>query len=103
MSRSVREVAHAFTAMRADVTGLVALREIQKDRFRQSEGVALTYLPFFVKSAVEALKSHPELNAIWADGKVIQKKAVHIGIAIDRPEGLIVPTLRDADHKSIAG
>ena len=103
MAKSAQEVPHAWTTLEADVTGLVALREAAKERFRSTEGVNLTYLPFFVKAVVGALKEHPALNAVWAEDRIIIKKEINIGIAVDRDEGLIVPVMRRVDEKSIAG
>ncbi len=103
MVLSSQEVPHAWTTMEVDVTGLVALREGARAHFLQTEGVNLTYLPFFIKAVVGALKEHPELNASWADGKITRKKEINIGIAVDRSEGLIVPVVRHADEKSVAG
>ncbi len=103
MAQAKREVPHAWTTLRADVSGLVMLREAAKDRFRATEGVPLTYLPFFIKAVVGALKEHPGLNSSWAGDKIILKKEINIGIAVDREEGLIVPVVRHADAKSIAG
>ncbi len=103
MTQSFREVPHAWTSMKADVSGLVALRGASSDRFRQSEGVSLTYLPFFVKATVGALKEYPQVNALWIDDRPVLKKAINISIAVDREEGLVVPVLHDADAKSVAG
>ena len=103
MVKSTQEVPHAWTSFEADVTGLVALREAAKQQFRQAEGISLTYLPFFIKAVVGALKEHPALNAFWTEERIVIKKEINIGIAVDRDEGLIVPVVRHADEKSIAG
>nr|WBU15328.1 dihydrolipoyllysine-residue succinyltransferase component of 2-oxoglutarate dehydrogenase complex [uncultured bacterium] len=103
MVHSYQTVPHAWLAMEADVTRLVRLRESAKDEFRRREGVDLTYLPFVVKAAVEALKEHPMLNAVWAEDKIILKKRINIGIAVALEDGLVVPVIKDADQKSIAG
>ncbi len=103
MVRSYQTIPHAWLAMEADVTKLVRLRESIKAEFRRREGVDLTYLPFVVKAAVEALKEHPVLNAVWAEDRIILKKRINIGIAVALEDGLIVPVIKDADQKSIAG
>jgi 2-oxoisovalerate dehydrogenase E2 component (dihydrolipoyl transacylase) len=103
MVHSYQTVPHAWLAVEADVTRLVRLRESAKDEFRRREGVDLTYLPFVVKAAVEALKEHPMLNAVWAEDKIILKKRINIGIAVALEDGLVVPVIKDADQKSIAG
>ncbi len=103
MVRSYQTIPHAWLAMEADVTKLVRLRESVKEDFRRREGVDLTYLPFVVKAVVEALKEHPILNAVWAEDKIVLKKRINIGIAVALEDGLIVPVIKDADQKSIAG
>jgi 2-oxoisovalerate dehydrogenase E2 component (dihydrolipoyl transacylase) len=65
--------------------------------------VDLTYLPFFLKAAADALKDHPTLNAAWAEDQILLKKSISIGLAVDRPHGLIVPVIKDADRLSITG
>jgi len=103
MVRSYQTIPHAWLAMEADVTRLVRLREATKDEFRRREGIDLTYLPFVVKAAVEALKEYPVLNSVWAEDKIIIKKRINIGIAVALEDGLIVPVIKEADQKSIAG
>jgi 2-oxoisovalerate dehydrogenase E2 component (dihydrolipoyl transacylase) len=93
----------AWMVVEADVTELVALREASKDAFRRTEGVGLTYLPFFVQAAVSALKQHPVINATFADDGITVHHRYHVGIAVAVESGLIVPVVRDADRKSIAG
>ena len=73
------------------------------DAWKAREGFELTFLPFFVKAVVEALRENPQLNARWSDQGVVLKKRIHIGIAIAVPNGLVVPVVRDADQKNIAG
>lgn len=86
----------------ADVTELEAFRKSLKDELAK-EGVKLSILPFIVKAVTTALKRFPEFNASY-DGKageIILKRYCHIGIAVDTPEGLMVPVVRDADAKGI--
>lgn len=103
MVRSVQTAPHAWGMVEVDVSKLVRLRAGLLDGFRSREGYELTYLPFFVKAVVEALRENPTLNARWSDQGVVLKKRIHIGIAIAVPNGLVVPVVRDADQKSIAG
>lgn len=103
MVRSYQTIPHAWLAMEADVTKLVRFRETIKAEFRRREGVELTYLPFVVKATVEALKEFPILNAVWAEDKIILKKRINVGIAVALEDGLIVPVIKDADQKSVAG
>ena len=103
MERSVREIPHAWSMVEVDVTDLVALRNRERDGFRQREGVNLTYLPFALKAVAGALKDNPTLNASWGDDHIVLKRRIHLGIAVAAPSGLVVPVIHDADRLSIAG
>ena len=103
MSLSEREAPHAWTMVEADVTGLVALRESAKEELAREEGVRLTYLPFIVKAVVDSLKEHPILNSVWAGDRIVLRKQINIGVAVDREDALIVPVVRDADGLNMLG
>jgi len=104
MTRSLATSAHVTSFAEADVTNLVRLRDARKDEFEAREGVRLTYTPFFVKAAVDALREHPILNASVDESRIIMKKDFHIGIAvnIDRT-GLVVPVIRNAGGMNVTG
>src|ERR671911_225613 len=98
------EIPHAWTLVEVDMTGLAALREKEKAAFAEREGVRLTYLPFIVKAAVEGLKEQPVLNSVWDGDRIVLRKQVNVGIAVDLEEGaLIVPVIRGADELNIVG
>jgi 2-oxoisovalerate dehydrogenase E2 component (dihydrolipoyl transacylase) len=103
MSASKREAPHAWTMVEVDVSGLVALREREKAAFAEREGVKLTYLPFIVKAVVESLKENPVLNSVWDGDRVILRKRINIGVAVDLEDALIVPVIADADESNILG
>jgi 2-oxoisovalerate dehydrogenase E2 component (dihydrolipoyl transacylase) len=103
MLQSHQAVPVAWMAVEADVTALVSLRERAKDEFLRTEGVKLTYMPFFVQAVVAALKQHPSLNATFADDGIRVHRRYHIGVAVAAPSGLVVPVVRDADRKSVSG
>ncbi len=103
MVKSKQEVPHAWTMVEVDVTNLVNLRKRLKDRFKQTEGFPLTFFPFFIKAVVEALKDFPQLNSMWTDDKIIQKKDIHISIAVATEDALYVPVIKHADEKTIKG
>jgi 2-oxoisovalerate dehydrogenase E2 component (dihydrolipoyl transacylase) len=104
MALSKAEIPHAWTLVEVDMTGLAALREKEKAAFAEREGVRLTYLPFIVKAAVESLKEHPVLNSVWDGDRIILRKQINVGIAVDLEEGaLIVPVIRDADELNTVG
>ncbi|MDO3680019.1 dihydrolipoamide acetyltransferase family protein [Paenibacillus ehimensis] len=103
MVKSKQEIPHAWLMVECDVTNLVRYRDRIKEEFKQKEGVHLTYLPFFIKSVVEALKEFPILNAQWAGDHIIVKKAVHMSMAVATDQALFVPVIKNADQKSIFG
>jgi pyruvate dehydrogenase E2 component (dihydrolipoamide acetyltransferase) len=86
----------------ADVTDLEAFRAGQK-KAAEKKGVKLTPLPFLIKACAKALQNYPQFNvSLHSSGeKLIQKKYVHIGVAVATEAGLMVPVVRDADRKSI--
>ena len=104
MVRSKQTSAHVTSFAEADVTNLVRLRERNKEAFFKREGVKLTFTPFFVHAAVEALREHPILNASVEGKRIIVKHDFHIGIAVAiEKSGLLAPVIRNAGHLNIAG
>lgn len=103
MVQSKQQAPHAWMMVEVDVTPLVRLREREKNAFKQREGIDLTYLPFFIKSAVEALKEFPMVNSTWADDKIIVKRDLHISIAVATENALVVPVIKHADRLSVSG
>lgn len=85
-----------------DMTDVVHLREKAKAS-AEKRGIRITYLPFIIKALVLALKKYPYLNASLDDEKqeIVLKKYYNIGIATDTEQGLVVPVVRAAEHKSI--
>ena len=96
-------VPHAYVQMEIDATRLVALREKTKKAYQAKEGLSLSYVPFVVKAAAEALKRNPTFNAHWTDQGLLAKRRINIGVAVAVDEGLIVPVIRDADQLSVHG
>jgi 2-oxoisovalerate dehydrogenase E2 component (dihydrolipoyl transacylase) len=103
MTESALSAPVAWLAMEADVTGLVALRQSQKEAFRERYGVDLTYLPFMAHVVSQALREHPFLNASWGGDKIVLKQRVNLGIAVATERGLLVPVIPDADRLSVSG
>lgn len=103
MVQSKHEAPHAWTMIEVDVTNLVQYRSKLKDEFKQKEGLNLTFLPFFIKATVEALKEFPIINSQWAGDKIIQKKEINISIAVATEDALFVPVIKNADEKNILG
>ncbi len=103
MALSKREIPHAWTLVEVDATGLVALRESEKAAFERREGVKLTFLPFIVAAAVEGLKENPILNSVWDGERIVLRREINIGIAVDLEDALIVPVIPGADELNITG
>jgi len=104
MRESLDHAAHVTHCDEADAGPLEALRQKMKPEV-ETAGAKLTYLPFIVKALIEALKLHPTLNATLdeEESEIVVKKYYNIGIAVDIPDGLIVPVVKAADQKSVAG
>jgi 2-oxoisovalerate dehydrogenase E2 component (dihydrolipoyl transacylase) len=96
-------VPHAYVHMEVDASGLVRAREGAKRAYQEREGVSLSYVPFVIKAAVEALKQYPTFNAHWTDAGLLAKRRVHMGVAVAVDDGLLVPAVRDVDQLSISG
>ncbi len=103
MVRSVSQIPHAWSMKEVDVTGLVALRQGIRAEFERQEGVTLTYLPFVIRSVVEALRKVPTMNASWGGDNIILKRRINLGLAVAAPNGLIVPVIHNADRLNLAG
>ncbi len=94
---------HAYVQMEIDASRLVRLRESLKKGYQAKEGIGISYVPFVVKAAAEALKRNPTFNAHWTDQGLLAKRRINVGVAVAVDEGLIVPVIRDADTLSIHG
>ncbi|ABM61812.1 dihydrolipoyllysine-residue acetyltransferase [Halorhodospira halophila] len=102
LHRSWLNVPHVTQFDEADITEMEAFRQSLKKE-AEARGVKLTPLAFLVRAAAAALAEYPRFNAsLSADGQeLILKHYCHIGVAVDTPEGLVVPVLRDADQKGV--
>ena len=103
MVDSLQTAAQLTTVIEVDVTKIAALRARSKDAFAAKHGTKLTFLPFFVKAATEALAYHPKINATIDDKSVTYFDHENIGIAVDTPRGLLVPVIANAGEKDIPG
>ena len=103
MVRSVSTAPHVTVWMEVDMSAVVAYRDAHKATFREREGFSLTYVPLVLKATIEALREHPEINAVWDHDRIIQRRAINVGIAVALDDGLIVPVVRNADEKNITG
>ncbi|WP_369053643.1 2-oxoglutarate dehydrogenase, E2 component, dihydrolipoamide succinyltransferase [Kineococcus terrestris] len=103
MVESLQTSAQLTTVIEVDVTRVARLRARAKDRFLANEGAKLTFLPFFIKAAVEALKQHPSLNASVDGDSIVYHASENISMAVDTPKGLITPVIKDAGDLNLGG
>lgn len=95
---------HVTSVIEIDVTNLVRWREKNKKAFEMREGEKLTFTPVFVHAVARTLKEFPMLNSSVSGENIILRKNINIGMAAALPDGnLIVPVIRNADHKSLLG
>jgi len=85
-----------------DMSAVMEIRSRRKESFRERYGVSLGFMSFFTKAVVGALKAFPRLNAEIQGNEMVLKYYYDIGIAVGAQEGLVVPVLREADHKTFA-
>ncbi|GAA0323573.1 2-oxoglutarate dehydrogenase, E2 component, dihydrolipoamide succinyltransferase [Kineococcus aurantiacus] len=103
MKESLQNSAQLTTVIEVDVTRIARLRARAKDSFAATEGAKLTFLPFFVKATVEALKQHPSLNASIDGENIVYHGSENISMAVDTPKGLITPVIKDAGDLNLGG
>jgi pyruvate dehydrogenase E2 component (dihydrolipoamide acetyltransferase) len=103
MIMSKRTSAHVTTVHRVDMTKVAKLRDASKTEFQARNGFALTFLPFVTAAAVEGLRAFPIFNASIDGKNIVYYRDINIGIAVALEGGLIVPVIRNADEKNVAG
>src|SRR5579871_3134992 len=103
MIMSKRVSAHVTTVHKVDMTKIAKMRARFKDEFDRRYGFGLTYLPFVINAAVEAIHEFPIINASIEGNNIIYHNDINVGIAVALENGLIVPVIRGADEKNIVG
>ena len=103
MVYSKRTSPHVGTVAEVDLGGVAAVRDQHKRAFQAAHGLPLTYLPFVVHATVRALREFTALNASVLEDAIVEKRDIHIGVAVETDKGLVVPVLRHADRLSLAG
>jgi 2-oxoglutarate dehydrogenase E2 component (dihydrolipoamide succinyltransferase) len=103
MIESRRTSAHVHCMFEVDITRIVNLRNKLKNSFEQRHGVRLTFMPFFVRSAIIALRQYPIINASLFDNNIHYHSNVNVGIAVALDWGLIVPVLKNAEELNFLG
>jgi pyruvate dehydrogenase E2 component (dihydrolipoamide acetyltransferase) len=103
MVESMQISPHVHTVYKVDMTRIVRIRQREKVKYEQRNGVKLTFMPFIAAAVVEALAKFPVLNASLIDGSIHYHQNVNLGIAVALPWGLIVPVVKQAEERSFLG
>ena len=103
MAESAQIAPHVHTVFKVDMTRVVRLREREKAKFEQQNGVKLTYMPFIAVAAVEALRKFPIVNASMENTSVRYHPNINLGIAVALEWGLIVPVIAQAEERNFLG
>ena len=99
--QSQHATAHLTTFNEVDMSALNALRDKYKEKIEKEHGVKLTFMPFFVRAACQALKQFPTVNAQVDGDTIVYKHYVNMGIAVASEQGLVVPNIKDADRTGL--
>jgi pyruvate dehydrogenase E2 component (dihydrolipoamide acetyltransferase) len=103
MVLSKRVSPHVYSVDEADMTAIATLRAKMKIKFEETTGTKLTFMPFFVRAAVEALRAFPTVNSSVDGTNIVLHKECNIGIAVALDWGLIVPVIKNAEEKNFLG
>jgi 2-oxoglutarate dehydrogenase E2 component (dihydrolipoamide succinyltransferase) len=103
MVLSKRVSPHVYSIEEVNVSGIAALRVKSKDKFEMESGTKLTFMPFFIRAAVEALRAFPTVNSSVDGTNIVLHKECNIGIAVALDWGLIVPVIKGAEEKNFFG
>jgi 2-oxoglutarate dehydrogenase E2 component (dihydrolipoamide succinyltransferase) len=103
MVESKQTSPHVHTVFKVDMTRIVRLRERERSKFEQRNGVKLTYMPFIARAAIAALRKHPIVNATIEGDAIRYSRNINIGIAVALEWGLIVPVIQQAEEKNFLG
>ncbi len=94
---------HVHTVFKVDMSKIVRMREKEKGKYEQRNGVKLTYMPYIVRAAVAALRKHPVVNAAIQGDAIFYNKNINIGIAVALEWGLIVPVIKQCEERNFLG
>jgi len=101
LTRSKREIPHAYGIIDVDLTALVRHREAHKAAWQAQEGANISITAFIVRAATRALRAFPTVNATFTPEGILYKHAIHFGVGVAIPDGLIVPVIKHADQKTV--
>ena len=94
---------HVYSVDEVNVSGIAAVRAKMKAKFEEASGTKLTFMPFFVRAAVEGLRAFPTVNASVDGTNIVLHQECNIGIAVALDWGLIVPVIKNAEEKNFLG
>jgi 2-oxoisovalerate dehydrogenase E2 component (dihydrolipoyl transacylase) len=103
MTRAKQTIPHAWQTQEVDMSGVVANRSANKAAFQKQEGFSLTYLPYVLAAAVQALRENPHVNATFNETELIVHRDINLGVSVGMEDTLLVPVVRRADGLSLAG
>jgi pyruvate dehydrogenase E2 component (dihydrolipoamide acetyltransferase) len=103
MVLSKRTSPHVYSVEEVDVSAIAALRSKMKEKFEEEAGTKLTFMPFFIRAAVEGLRAYPTVNSSVDGTNVVLHKECNIGVAVALDWGLIVPVIKNAEEKNFLG
>ncbi len=103
MVMSKRVSPHVYSVDEVDVTEIAKLRAKMKEKFEQTTGTKLSFMPFFVRAAIEGLRAFPTVNSSVDGTNIVLHKECNIGIAVALDWGLIVPVVKNAEEKNFLG
>jgi pyruvate dehydrogenase E2 component (dihydrolipoamide acetyltransferase) len=101
MAESFHSAPHFYLGVEADMTELVKFRDRQRLAFQEQGGAKLTYTDLFLRAIAIGLKEHPQVNAYWRKDAVEPRETIDVGFAVQTPEGLVAPVIRNAVQLSL--
>jgi 2-oxoglutarate dehydrogenase complex dihydrolipoamide succinyltransferase (E2) component len=104
MVRSMHTSPHATAMVEVDMTNIAKWLEKHKEEFKKRNSYSISFVPFVIKAVCDGLRQFPILNSSWTpENKIVLKKRINMGVAVATEEGLVVPTIYDADEFTVAG
>ena len=94
---------HVGTVAEIDLQRVSQHRNTHKGAWKAEHGYSLTFLPYLLQATVRALREFPRMNSAVVDQNIVERRGIHIGVAVETEKGLLVPVLRDADRLSLGG
>lgn len=103
MVQAKTEIPHAWLMVEVDATNLVNKRNKHKEKFKEQEGVSLSYFSYIVKIVSEVMKDYPLLNSSWNEDTITVHDDINLSIAVANEDKLFVPVIKNADERSLSG